>query len=55
MASEIKPNSVHEELMLSRLLAAAKEFYDKPENMQAFRAWQKNKEVSQNAANYANV
>ena len=34
--------------MLDRLCAAAKAFYEKPENMQAYLAWKKNKEANQN-------
>ena len=49
---ELNTASVQEELMLSRLLAAAKEFYEKPENMRAFKAWQKSKEDSKNGATY---
>lgn len=37
-----------EQLMLDRLCAAAKAFYEKPENMQAYLAWKKNKEANQN-------
>ncbi len=37
-----------ETLMLDQLCAAAKAFYEKPENMQAYLAWKKNKEANQN-------
>ena len=34
-----------EDVMLDRLCAAAKEFYENPLNQQAFLAWKKNKEA----------
>lgn len=37
-----------ETLMLDQLCAAAKAFYEKPENMQVYLAWKKNKEANQN-------
>lgn len=37
-----------ESLMLDQLCVAAKAFYEKTENMQAYLAWKKNKEANQN-------
>lgn len=37
-------NLARENLMLDRLCAEVKAFYEKPENVKAFKAWKKNKE-----------
>lgn len=41
-----------EQTMLTRLLAAAKSFYQNPQNVQAFEAWKKQKEATTNDAHY---
>ena len=37
-----------ENLMLDRLCTAVKAFYENPQNMQAYLAWKKNKEATNN-------
>ena len=43
-----------EQIMLTRLLTAAKSFYQNPINVQAFEAWKKQKEATTNDPNYTN-
>lgn len=45
----------NERVMLERLLDNAKAFYQKPENLKAFKAWKKNKEEQTYGTNYGNV
>jgi len=48
-------HKVVEDIMLSRLLEAAKKFYQDPKNCQSYEVWLKNKEAVQNAADNINA
>jgi len=50
-----KDGRAEERVALKRLLDKALEFYEDPDNLQAFKAWQKNKEDFNYAANHNNV
>lgn len=43
-----------ERVMMERVLDNAKAFYQNPENLKAFEAWKKNKEVHTYGTNYVN-
>lgn len=43
--NNVKLNLEIEKNMLGKLLNTANEFYSNPENIQAFKDWQKSKEV----------
>lgn len=43
-----------ERVMLERLLANAKAFFQNPENLKAFEAWKQNKEEHPYGTNYVN-
>lgn len=49
------PDQAREQVMLTRLLANAKSFYQNPKNIQAFEAWQKQKEATNNVPNHINA
>lgn len=49
------PSFAREQTMLTRLLTAAKSFYQNPQNVQAFEAWKKQKEAIHNDANHLNA
>lgn len=49
------PSFAREQTMLTRLLTAAKCFYQNPKNIQAFEAWQKQKEATNNGTTHINA
>jgi len=44
-----------ERVMLERIFDDALAFYKDPNNLQAFKAWQKNKEEIKHGTNYVNL
>lgn len=49
------PSQAREQIMLTRLLDAAKTFYQNPKNVQAYEAWKKQKEAINNGTNHVNA
>ena len=54
--AEVTPDlsSARERVMLERLFDKAIGFYKDPNNLQAFKAWQKNKEELKHGTNHVN-
>lgn len=50
----VNPSQAREQTMLTRLLDAAKSFYQDPKNQQAYEAWLKQKEANSNVPNHIN-
>ena len=48
-------SSAAEQVMIERLFDKAVGFYKNPKNLQAFKAWQENKEELQNGTNHINT
>lgn len=46
---------VKEQIMLDRLCAAVKEFYENPKNVEAYQAWKHKKEAKRYDANHTDL
>jgi hypothetical protein len=54
-SSAVDPEQAKENFMLARIFEDIKAFYKVPANARAYRAWRKNKEVTDNDTDYINA